>query len=73
MAFKKDLISAMKRCGGIPESSMDSYVETIEQRNKFESIAREQTERSDKFEKKTREQDLLLAKAQEEIAELKAA
>ena len=26
----------MKRCGGIPEESMDSYVEQIEERNKFE-------------------------------------
>ena len=36
MHFHKDLISVMKRCGGIPESSMDSYVETIEERNRFE-------------------------------------
>ena len=36
MLFRKDLISVMKRCGGIPEASMDSYVETIEERNKFE-------------------------------------
>ena len=36
MPFRKDLISVMKRCEGIPESSMDSYVETIEERNRFE-------------------------------------
>ena len=36
MPFRKDLISVMKRCGCIPESSMDSYVKSIEERNKFE-------------------------------------
>ena len=54
MPFRKDLISVMKSCGGIPESSMDSYVKTIKERNEFE--------------KKAREKDLMLAKAQEEIA-----
>ena len=59
MPFKKDLISVMKRCGGIPESSMDSYVSTIEERNSLK--------------KKAKEQDELLAKANEEIARLRSA
>ena len=36
MTFWQDLISVMKRCGGIPESSMDSYVKSIEERNKLD-------------------------------------
>ena len=47
----------MKRCGGIPESSMDSYVETIEERNRFEL--------------KAGEQDLIIEKAYEEIAQVR--
>ena len=35
MSFMKDLISVMKRCGGIPDSSMDSYVSTIEECNRL--------------------------------------
>ena len=65
MPFRKDLISVIKRCGGIPEPSMDSYVKTIEERNSFRQ--------------KVREQELLLArsheenvKAQEENAQLRS-
>ena len=36
MPFWKDLISVMKKCGGIPEPSMDSYVKTIEERNSLQ-------------------------------------
>ena len=36
MPFRKDLISVIKRCGGIPEPYMDSYVKTIEERNSFQ-------------------------------------
>ena len=48
----------MKRCGGILESSMDSYVKTIEERNSLELMLAESHDEN--------------AIAQEEIARLKS-
>ena len=42
MPFRNDLISIMKRCGCVPESSMESYVNTIEHRNRLEQRAKDQ-------------------------------
>ena len=36
MVLRKDLISVMKRCGGIPEANMEAYVNLIEERNRLE-------------------------------------
>ena len=72
MPFWKDLISVMKRCGGIPEPLMDSYVKTIEERNSFQEKVREQElmlAKSHDENTKAQEEN---AKAQEEIARLKS-
>ena len=58
MPFRKDLISVMKRCGGIPEPSMDSYVKTIEKVREQELMLAKSHDEN--------------AKAQEEIARLKS-
>ena len=42
----------MKRCGGIPEPTMDAYVNTIDERNKHAkelAIAREESKESDEI------------------------
>ena len=73
MPFRKDLISVMKSCGGIPESSMESYVNTIKERDRFELKAREQDLMLTKaLEEKSKAQEEN-AKAQEKIDELMAA
>ena len=69
----------MKSCGGIPESSMDSYVKSIEKGNRLEKQARDQDLMLAKAKETIAHQDLMLTKshgenvrAQAEIAELKA-
>ena len=66
MVFRKDLISVMEKIGGIPESSMDSYVKTIEERNKLDGeLAQAQEEISQLISAAgTREKEI--AQAQEE-------